>query len=165
MTRTGHGALQRGPSIESEMMRLPDTLKRLAATFAAVVPLLAGTDPCTVGALTGNASSVCVSKAEAAMVCHIEATSQPVCSRCAPPGTAPAPRSTATCCDLKPQAPGAAQAPALAVPAPSAHPAPAATIALPAPVAVWTGVATSASNHSPPGELARLLAPRAPPLS
>ncbi len=146
------------------MIRVADSFKRLAATLAAVIPLLAGTDPCTVGALTGNASTACVTMAEAAMTCHVEAA-PPVCSHCAPSAPAPAPRGTATCCDLKPQAPGPAQAPALAVPPPSAHPAPAATAILPTPVAAWAGAAARTADHSPPGEFARLLAPRAPPLS
>jgi hypothetical protein len=148
------------------MIRLIASLQRVFATFVAVVPLVAGTDCCTVGALTGHASMVCVAQAEAAMSCHVQ-TPQSACPYCAPAAPAPPgsqPRG-GTCCDLKPQAPAAAQQPSLAAPFQIAHAAFPVVTVLPAPASAWHGQAVPASDGSPPGEIPAPLSPRAPPLS
>jgi hypothetical protein len=148
-------------------MRVPATLQRAFATLVAVIPLFGGTDPCTVGALTGHVSLSCVSQAEAAMSCHVQTAPQPACSHCgpaAPETTDPRPQG-GTCCDLKPQAPGAAEQPTLTAPAPAQHPALVVGTALIAPAPAWHGLSVSAADESPPGEPPLPLSPRAPPLA
>lgn len=148
-------------------MRVPATLQRGFATLVAVIPLLGGTDPCTVGALTGHVSMSCVSQAEAAMSCHVQTAPQPACSYCgpaAPETTDPRPQG-GTCCDLKPQAPGAAEQPTLTAPVPAQHPALVVSAVTPAPDCAWHGHSAPASDGSPPGEIPQPLSARAPPLS
>jgi hypothetical protein len=146
-------------------MLVPAPLQRVFATLVAVIPLLGGIDPCTVGALTGHLSLSCVS--EAVMSCHAQAAPQPACSHCGP--AAPErtdPRSVGgTCCDLKPQAPGAAEQPTLAAPVPAQHPALVVAVALPAPASAWHDRVVPAAGESPPGEPPLPLSPRAPPLA
>ncbi len=148
------------------MLRLIAAVSRAFATFVAVVPLLVSTDPCTVGALTGRASVVCVARAEAALACAAQSP-QPACSHCgqaAPEPGGPRP-SGDTCCDLKPQAPGAAQQPALAFSPAAAHPACIARAEAPEPTSAWLGVCATAPGESPPGAPPSPGSPRAPPLA
>ncbi len=136
------------------------------ATILAVLPLVAGTDPCTVGALIGRASLVCVARVEAMLA--LAAQSAPsACERCgpaAPDPRRPQPRGD-TCCDLKPQAPGRPEQPGIALASTAAHPLCLAHAALPAPGTAWVGAGSGGSDESPPGQPRPSPLPRAPPLS
>jgi hypothetical protein len=148
---------------------------RVAFTaLSALVPLLGSADLCTVGVLAGRPSLEC-SSAMGAALCGASAAVKavavrpaeaPRCSHCAPAAPArgterPAGRS---CCDLHPQAPGAAEAPVLPPPAVSAQPAlPPTAPAAPAPRASWLGRLFTRESHAPPGAFPRLFSSRAPP--
>jgi hypothetical protein len=150
------------------MKLLPVSLQSALATLVAALPLLAGTDPCTIGALAGRASMACVAQAESVLGCPVAPTPAPACPHCAPASPAkggrPAP-TTRTCCDLKPLASGAEQQPTLSVPSPALASSLPARAALAAPASDWYGRAVAARNAPPPGESLSPSSPRAPPLS
>ena len=148
-------------------MRVPVILQRALTTLVAAFPLLAGTDPCTVGALTGRVSMVCVVRTEAAMMCHAQVASPLACPHCAPATPAhAAPRPTGeTCCDLKPLASWPAEQPSLTAPVAPPHPALAALPALPQTASAWLGHRAPVVDGSPSGEPPPPLSARAPPLT
>jgi hypothetical protein len=151
-------------------------LRRVLTTALAILPPLAGMDLCTVGAVTGRADLMCGME-RTASVCQVK-TAPRACPYCAPaeprptlrvgtpaPAPAPAPSRGPTCCDLRPQAAGTGEAPALGVPSIVAHPAAAAASVsgiAPPPSAVPV---VSDAGRAPPGDRPPPLSPRAPPLS
>jgi hypothetical protein len=147
-------------------MRPPASILRRALTvILAVSPLVASTDLCTVGALTGRAELACAMES-GGPACGVTAAPAPKCSHCAPATPArETPRSHGpTCCDLRPQAAAVAGQPMLAVPLPTAHPAV-------APAAVAPDVVTASAvrvapdvGRAPPRDVAVVRSPRAPPL-
>jgi len=140
---------------------------RLLTAFVAVMPLLAGADVCTVGALTGRGSPGCPLES-AAPACHVAADAAPACPHCAPAAPA-APRhetprpARETCCGLRPEAPGTALQPALDAPAPSAHPALTGEVADAVLLVTSRAVAVSDDGRAPPADPPTPLSPRAPP--
>jgi hypothetical protein len=142
-------------------------LRRLLAGALLIVPPLAGTDLCTLGALTGRADLMCGME-RTATACPARPV-PPACPHCAPaaaaPASAPAPASHGpTCCDLRPQAAGTGEAPTLTAPLPTAHlavvaPDPAGIPPAPAIAGIEPDV-----GHAPPGESPPPLSARAPPL-
>jgi hypothetical protein len=147
-------------------MNRPATLLRRALTvLLAVTPLLASTDLCTVGALTGRAELACA-MASGATACRVATAPAPKCSHCAPaaPARETPPSHGPTCCDLRPQAEAVAGQPALTAPPPAAHPAVASAVAAPGVATASAVRAAPADGRAPPGDVPVLRSPRAPPL-
>ena len=147
------------------MIRPAAPLRRALTALLAVAPLLTGADLCTIGAVTGRTALACgmESGATAAVAAAAASACGSHCAAGAPARETPRPHGP-TCCDLRPQADGAAGAPSLVAPEASGHPA-MAPIA-PAPVVgpqAWSRVAPDA-GRAPPSAPASLRAPRAPPL-
>lgn len=150
------------------MKPTPGILRRVLTAVLAILPPLAGMDLCTAGAFAGRADLMCGME-RTATACHAEAA-PPACAHCVPaaPAPEPAPEPVTdrgpTCCDLRPQAAGAGEAPALPVPLAASHPAVAApSPAAPRPATPATCVVTDA-DLAPPGGSPPPLSPRAPPL-
>jgi len=147
-------------------MNRPATLLRRALTvLLAVSPLVAGADLCTVGAITGHAELACAMES-GGPVCGMAPAPAPKCSHCAP--AAPVretPRSHGpTCCDLRPEAEGAAGQPVLVLPLPVAHPASASVAAAPVVVVAQAFAIGPEDDRAPPADLPPPVSPRAPPL-
>jgi hypothetical protein len=148
------------------MNRATDFLRRALSVILALTPLLASADLCTIGALTGRADLACAMES-GGPVCRAATAPAPSCSHCAP--AAPAketPRSHGpTCCDLRPEAEGAAGQPSLVPPLPVAHPA-SASIAVTPVIVVSSAFAIGPDDdRAPPADLPPSLSPRAPPLA
>ena len=147
-------------------MRPPASILRRALTvMLAVSPLVASTDLCTVGALTGRAELACAMES-GGPACGVATAPAPKCSHCArATPVRETPRSHGpTCCEMRPQAAAVAGQPVLAVPLPIAHP-------VVAPAVVALGVVTASAvrvahddGRAPPGDVPLLRSPRAPPL-
>jgi hypothetical protein len=147
-------------------MRPPANLLRRALTvLLAVSPLVASTDLCTVGALTGRAELACAMES-GGPACGVAAAPAPKCSHCAPATPVrETPRAHGpTCCEMRPQAAAVAGQPVLAAPLPITH------LAV-APAVPARGVVTASAvrvapdvGRAPPGDVPVLRAPRAPPL-
>jgi hypothetical protein len=145
------------------------TLRRLLTAALVILPPLAGTDLCTVGALTGRAELMCGME-RTATACP----ARPVllaCPHCAPagaaPASAPAPAPAShgpTCCDLRPQAAGPGEAPTLAAPLTAVHLAVAAPDPAGIPPAPAVACVEPGAGRAPPGRSALPLSARAPPL-
>jgi hypothetical protein len=147
------------------MNRATDLLRRALIVILALTPLLAGADLCTIGALTGRADLACAMEL-GADACRVATAPAPKCSHCAP--AAPVKETQRphglTCCDLRPEAEGAAGQPVLAVPLPVARPA-SASIAVPPVVVVASPIGIAPDDgRAPPVDLPPPLSPRAPPL-
>ena len=147
------------------MKRTACLLRRALTLILAVGPLVASTDLCTIGALTGRAGLACAMES-GAHACRVAPAPAPRCSHCAP--AAPAretPRSHGpTCCELRPQAEAEAGQSGLAVPLPIAHPALASAVAAPVVVTASAVRIAPDDGRAPPGDVAAPRSPRAPPL-
>jgi len=147
------------------MRPLAAILRRALTVMLAVSPLVASTDLCTVGALTGRAELACAMES-GGPACGVAAAPAPKCSHCAP--AAPVretPRSHGpTCCEMRPQAAAVAGQPVLALPLPITHPAVAAAVVAPGVVTVSAARVAPDAGRAPPRDVRVLRAPRAPPL-
>ena len=146
------------------MNRTSGFLRRTLGVILALTPLLAGADLCTLGALTGRADLACAMES-GGPVCGAATAPAPRCPYCAP--AAPAKKTPRpdgpTCCDLRPEADGAAGQPVLVMPPPVAHPASAPVVESPVVVASLFGLAPD-DDPGPPADLPPPVSPRAPPL-
>jgi hypothetical protein len=146
------------------MNRATDFLRRALGVVLALAPLLAGADLCTIGALTGRVDLACAMES-GGPACRVAAAAVPRCPHCAPAAPAkqmPRPHGP-TCCDVRPEAEGAAGQPVLVLPLPVAHSAPVSIAVAPVVVASPFGGASD-DDRAPPADLPPPVSPRAPPL-
>jgi hypothetical protein len=143
-------------------------LRRFLTAALVILPPLAGTDLCTIGALTGRTDLMCGMERALARPAAAAPAACPHCASAGPaPATGPAPASNGgpTCCDLRPQAATAGEAPALSAPAPLAHPAVTAPdFAFVIPPAPAVPCVVADAGRAPPGDPPPPPSPRAPPL-
>jgi hypothetical protein len=137
-------------------------LRRALTVILAITPLLASADLCTVGALTGRAGMACPMES-AGRVASAPASACPHCTPGAPM-RAPARPPGPSCCDLRPQAAGAAATLLLAAPQAGDHQAVAPAAVDPAAAPVFALRSESDDGRAPPGPAPLLHSPRAPPL-
>jgi len=162
---TGHGQAPHPPGLASKraMNRTAAILRRALNLILALTPLLAGADLCTVGALTGRADLACGMVVAAPASCAVPAARCSHCAPAAPVKETPRPHGP-TCCDLRPQAEGAAGQPGLVPPLPVAHAAAASVAVSPVVVVASPFGVASDDGRAPPADLPPSLFPRAPPL-
>jgi hypothetical protein len=147
------------------MNRATDFLRRALSVTLTLTPLLAGADLCTIGALTGRADLACAMES-GGPACRVATAPAPKCSHCAPATPVketPRPHGP-TCCDLRPEAEGAAGQPGPVLPLPVAHPASASIAVAPVVVVASPFGFASDDGRAPPADLPPPLSPRAPPL-
>jgi hypothetical protein len=152
-------------SIEAAMRPPVSIFRQALAVILVISPLVASTDLCTLGALTGRAELACAMES-GGPDCRLASRPAPKCSHCAPatPGReTPRPHGP-TCCELRPQAENTAGRPSLTAPPLIANPA--VTLAVVDPVVLPVAPACVASDDggAPPGGAPVLRSPRAPPL-
>jgi len=147
------------------MNRATDFLRHALSVVLAVTPLLAGADLCTIGALTGRADLACAMES-GGPACRVAAAPAPKCSHCAPAAPVretPRPHGP-TCCDLRPEAEGAAGQPVLVLPLPAAHPSSPSIVVTPVVVVASPYGIAHDDGRAPPADLPPPVSPRAPPL-
>jgi hypothetical protein len=148
------------------MIRPATILRRALSVFLALAPLIAGADLCTIGALTGRADLACAMES-GGPACRTMTVPVPKCSHCAPATPVKEtqrPRGM-TCCDLRPEADGAAGQPVLVQPSPVAHPASPSAGATPVLVVASAFAIGPDDDRAPPAGPPPPLSPRAPPLA
>ena len=141
------------------------SLRRVLTAILAVAPLLASADLCTVGVLTGRAGLMC--GMESGMRdCRVVPAPVARCSHCASaaPVSEKAPSRGPTCCDLRPQAEGAASQPVLVLPRIVSHPAAVSASAIPVIAVASPHMLVADDGRAPPAEPPPPPSPRAPPL-
>ncbi|HVP14962.1 MAG TPA: hypothetical protein VMS88_05425 [Terriglobales bacterium] len=140
-------------------------LRHAVVSLAALLTVLAGSDPCTVGAAGGRMAASCASVGGMAMACPAGAAGHHGCSSCCQvPTRTERPSPVPSCRDLKPQAPGAPEQPTIGAPIVATHPASSGAAALLAPSSRCIAFAP-APDESPPDVPPAEHSSRAPPLS